>query len=257
MLSPTGLILTNAHVAEPQAPGLAVAMGEPGRQLAPDPPYLTVELTDRPVFAGRGPLPGQAGRRWTATSTSPSSRSTRPTAGTPVNPDSLHLPYLHAGERRARCSWTSRSPCWASPAWPDLTRSPSPTGSSLRSSRTRSGTSAIPGSSWRPLPGSRTATPAAPRSTTRASSSACPACRFPARAADISWRLRSVAEARPLITAARDHTTYHSKILVQLTGAETVAKTGVAPSRRLHARAVRRPRRRRRRYSASTTPGFR
>ena len=42
---------------------------------------------------------------------------------------------------------------------------------------------------------------------------------------DISWRLRSVAQAIPLINAARDHTAYHSKILVQLTGPEQVARS--------------------------------
>ena len=44
---------------------------------------------------------------------------------------------------------------------------------------------------------------------------------------DVSWRLRSVAQAAPLITAARHHTAYHRKILVQLTGAEQVTDAGV------------------------------
>jgi putative serine protease PepD len=42
IISADGLILTNAHVAQPRAPGLAVAIGEPGSQLDQDPPYLTV-----------------------------------------------------------------------------------------------------------------------------------------------------------------------------------------------------------------------
>ena len=49
VIAPDGLILTNAHVAEPQAPGLAVALGEPQSQLDPNPPYLTVELTTGPA----------------------------------------------------------------------------------------------------------------------------------------------------------------------------------------------------------------
>jgi hypothetical protein len=44
---------------------------------------------------------------------------------------------------------------------------------------------------------------------------------------DVSWRLRSVAEARPLIAAARNHIAYHSKILVQMTGTESVSRVGV------------------------------
>ena len=48
VIAPDGLILTNAHVAEPQAPGVAVALGLPASQLGPDPPYLTVELTTGP-----------------------------------------------------------------------------------------------------------------------------------------------------------------------------------------------------------------
>ena len=48
LISPSGLILTNAHVAEPQAPGAAVAEGIPASQLGADPPYLTVELTTGP-----------------------------------------------------------------------------------------------------------------------------------------------------------------------------------------------------------------
>src|ERR1700722_9422044 len=35
VIAPGGLTLTNAHVAEPQAPGLAVALGEPQSQLEP------------------------------------------------------------------------------------------------------------------------------------------------------------------------------------------------------------------------------
>jgi putative serine protease PepD len=48
--------------------------------------------------------------------------------------------------------------------------------------------------------------------------------------ADISWRLRSVAQAGSLIDAARDHTVYHSKILVQLTGNEQVTGEGIGAS---------------------------
>jgi putative serine protease PepD len=48
LISPTGLILTNTHVAQPDAPGLAVAYVTPTVQPEADPPYLTVEMTTGP-----------------------------------------------------------------------------------------------------------------------------------------------------------------------------------------------------------------
>src|SRR6266702_4616535 len=48
LISPTGLILTNVHVAEPRAPGFAVGSGTPGSDLEHNPPYLTVEMTEGP-----------------------------------------------------------------------------------------------------------------------------------------------------------------------------------------------------------------
>ena len=46
VISPTGLILTNSHVAQPSAPGLAVSLGQP--QTDSNPPFLTVEMTTGP-----------------------------------------------------------------------------------------------------------------------------------------------------------------------------------------------------------------
>jgi putative serine protease PepD len=57
-----------------------------------------------------------------------------------------------------------------------------------------------------------------------------PSLAIPGEGNDVSWRLRSVAEAQGLIASARDHTTYHSKILVQLTGSEQVTQIGVGAS---------------------------
>ena len=54
-----------------------------------------------------------------------------------------------------------------------------------------------------------------------------PSLGVPGQGGDVSWRLRSVAEAKPLIAAARNHTAYHSKILVQMTGTESVSQVGV------------------------------
>ena len=86
VLSPDGLILTNAHVAEPQAPGLAVAIGEPRSQLEQDPPYLTVELTTGPGVAGQGQRTGRGRSPSTATSTWPSCRSTPRATAPPSTP---------------------------------------------------------------------------------------------------------------------------------------------------------------------------
>jgi putative serine protease PepD len=54
-----------------------------------------------------------------------------------------------------------------------------------------------------------------------------PSLGVPGTGTDVSWRLRSVAEAKPLIAAARNHTAYHSTILVQRTGSESVTSSGV------------------------------
>jgi hypothetical protein len=54
-----------------------------------------------------------------------------------------------------------------------------------------------------------------------------PSLGLPGQGSDVSWRLRSVAEAKPLIAAARHHTAYHSKILVKMTGTESVSEAGV------------------------------
>jgi Trypsin-like peptidase domain len=58
-----------------------------------------------------------------------------------------------------------------------------------------------------------------------------PSAVIPGEGSDTSWRLRSVAEARPLIAAARSHAAYHSTILVPLTGAESVPQTGVGATK--------------------------
>ena len=58
-----------------------------------------------------------------------------------------------------------------------------------------------------------------------------PSAVIPGEGSDTSWRLRSVAEARPLIAAARSHAAYHSTILVPLTGAESVPQIGVGTTK--------------------------
>ena len=87
-------------MAEPQAPGAAVAMGLPSTQLGPDPAYLTVELVTgsssavvpryraRPVDVD-GYLDFAVVQIYATSS------------GQPVNPASLHLPYLTVGSDSA------------------------------------------------------------------------------------------------------------------------------------------------------------
>jgi putative serine protease PepD len=55
-----------------------------------------------------------------------------------------------------------------------------------------------------------------------------PSLSIPGEGSDLSWRLRSVADARPLIAAARAHNVYKSKILVQSASTESVTRIGVA-----------------------------
>jgi putative serine protease PepD len=100
IISPDGLILTNAHVAEPQAAGLAVAIGEPGSQLEQDPPYLTVELTtgpSSPVKAAYRARPVAVDGYLDLAVVQIYATS----GGSPVDGKSLHLPYLALGNDAA------------------------------------------------------------------------------------------------------------------------------------------------------------
>jgi putative serine protease PepD len=228
LISPTGLILTNAHVAEPQAPGAAVAMGLPATQLGPDPAYLTVELTTgqaspvvaryraRPV-AVDGYLDFAVVQIYATAS------------GQPVSPGSLHLPYLALGNDSAvQLDQTVTVLGFPGVADSDSitvttgdisTFVPDPQGhvrdtrfeleTTARVAHGNSGGAAINDAGQ--LIG-------------------VPSLEISGEGADISWRLRSVAQALPLINAARDHTTYHSKILVQLTGREQVTSEGIGAS---------------------------
>jgi len=228
LISPTGLILTNAHVAEPQASGAPVAMGLPATQLGPNPPYLTVELTTgpaspvvaryraRPVVAD-GYLDFAVVQIYATVS------------GQPVNPDSLHLPYFTIGNDNAvQLDQTVTILGFPGVAESDSisvtsgvisTFVPDPLGivndprfeleTTARVAHGNSGGAAINDAGQ--LIG-------------------VPSEEVTGEGGDISWRLRSVAQAIPLISAARDHTAYHSKILVQLTGQEQAGAGGIGAS---------------------------
>jgi putative serine protease PepD len=226
VIGPDGLILTNAHVAEPQAPGAAVAEGIPSSHLGADPPYLTVELTtgpSSPVVARYRAKPlavdgylDLAVVQIYATD-----------SGQPVNPGSLHLPYLPVGNVSAL---QLDQPVTVL-GFPGVADSDSITV-----------TSGVV-STFVPDPLKHVGDPRFELETTARvahgnSGGAAinnagqligvPSLAIPGEGNDVSWRLRSVAGAMGLIAAVRDHTAYHSKILVQLTGSEQVTQIGVA-----------------------------
>jgi putative serine protease PepD len=230
VISPGGLILTNAHVAQPRAAGQAVALGEPGRQLEQNPPYLTVELTTGPASPVRA--------RYRA----------RPVAvdgyldlavvqiyatsgGTPVKPGTLHLPYLALGDDSA----VQLDQPVTVLGFPGVSDSDS-----------ISITSGVI-STFVPDPLKHVTDPRFELETTArlahgnsggaAVSNAgqligVPSLEVTGEDGDESWRLRSVTEARALISAARGGIPYQSKILVQRAGTERATGAGAGSSQR-------------------------
>jgi putative serine protease PepD len=226
LISSTGLILTNAHVAEPQAPGAAVAAGLPASQLDVNPPFLTVELTtgpSSPVVARYRARPVAVDGYLDLAVVQIYATDT----GQPVAPGSLHLPYLTLGNVGAlQLDQTVTVLGFPGVADSDSitvtsgvvsTFVPDPLGhvtdprfeleTTARVAHGNSGGAAIDNAGQ--LIG-------------------VPSLAIPGEGGDVSWRLRSVAEARLLITAARHHSVYQSRILVSLTGMEQVILSGVA-----------------------------
>jgi hypothetical protein len=202
-----------------------VAEGIPASQLDPDPPYLTVELTTGPS----SPVTARYRARPVAVNGYLDLAVVQiyaTTSGQPVSPGSLDLPYLPIGNDAAvQLDQTVTVLGFPGVADSDSitvtsgvisTFIPDPLGyvsdprfeleTTARVAHGNSGGAAINNAGQ--LIG-------------------VPSLSITGEGTDVSWRLRSVAEAMPLITAARDHTTYHSKILVQLTGAEQVTAEGV------------------------------
>jgi putative serine protease PepD len=228
ILTPTGLILTNAHVAEPQAPGAAVALGLPGSQLDPDPPYLTVELTtgqSSPVTARYRAKPVAVDGYLDLAVVQIYATS----SGAPVNTATLHLPYLQLGND-AQVQLDQAVTVLGFPGVADSdsitvtngtisTFVPDPLGhitdprfmleTTARLAHGNSGGAAISNSGQ--LIG-------------------VPSLEVTGEGGDLSWRLRSVTEALPLIQAAKAHAAYHSHILEPLTGAEQASAVGVGSS---------------------------
>jgi putative serine protease PepD len=226
LISPTGLILTNRHVAEPQAPGSAVDMGHPRSQLESNPPYLTVEMTTGPS----SPVVARYRARPVAVDGYLDLAVIQIYAtisGKPVSPGSLHLPYLTIGNVAA----LQLDENVTTLGFPGMAQSDSITVTSgvvdtfvpdthghVKDPRFELETTAKIGHG---------------NSGGAAINNAgqligVPSLGVQGQGTDVSWRLRSAAEAKPLIAAARAHRTYHSKILVQRDGAESVTQIGVA-----------------------------
>jgi len=225
LISPTGLILTNSHVAEPRAPGQAVLWGTPTSTLEANPPYLTVEMTtgpSSPVVARYRAKPvavdgyvDLAVVQIYATA-----------SGKPVSPGSLHLPYLQLGNVAAL---QLDQPVTVL-GFPGMSGSDSITVTSgvvdtfvpdalkhVKDPRYELETTAKIGhgnSGGAVITNTGQLVGVPDRGVT-------------VQGGDVSWRLRSVAGAKPLVAAARAHSVYHSKALVQLTGAESVTQVSV------------------------------
>ena len=223
VISPSGLILTNSHVAQPHAPGLAVSLEQP--QTDPNPPFLTVEMTTGPS----SPVIARYRARRVAVDGYVDLAVVQiyaTASGKPVSPGSLHLPYLTLGNVDA----VQLDQNVTTLGFPGMSGSDSITV-----------TSGVV-DTFVPDPGKHVKDPRFELETTAKighgnSGGAAinnagqligvPSLGVPGQDSDVSWRLRSVAEAKPLIAAVRKHAVYHSKILVQMTGTESVSQVGV------------------------------
>ncbi|HKD96174.1 MAG TPA: trypsin-like peptidase domain-containing protein [Micromonosporaceae bacterium] len=229
VISADGLILTNAHVAAPDSPGFAVASAAPGATLkGKNPDFLTVEFTTSDASAAvakyRARVVAVDGYLDMAVV-----KVYADTGGAPVDTGKLDLPYLPVGDP----SKLSLDQSVTVLGYPGVSGSDSITV-----------TSGII-STFVPDPLKHVSDPRFQLETTARvahgnSGGAAitntgqlvgvPSLEIPGQGSDLSWRLRSVAPAAPLIAAARSGQQYQSKVLVRLTGNERVDSTGIGSS---------------------------
>jgi putative serine protease PepD len=228
IISPNGLILTNGHVAEPQAPGEAVAQGAPQSALDANPPYLTVELTvgqSSPAVAKYRAKPVAVDGYLDLAVV----QIYATTSGASVDPATLHLPYLPLGDVGAiqldqpvtviGYPGVSDSDSITVTSGVVSTFVPDPLGhvkdprfeleTTARVAHGNSGGAAIDAAGQ--LIG-------------------VPSLTLLGEGVDVSWRLRSVTEALPLIAAAKAGKPYTSSWLVASTPGETVQGVAFATS---------------------------
>ncbi|MFC5906409.1 S1 family peptidase, partial [Streptacidiphilus monticola] len=227
VVDPHGLILTNAHVAQPQAPGQAVALGAPGSTLPEDPTYLTVELTSgqsSPAVAKYRAKPVAVdGYRDLAVV-----RIYADAAGRPVDPASLSLPSLRIGSTAALKLGQPLTVL----GFPGVSESESIT-------LTTGVLSTFVPDPLHHVPGERfeletTARVAHGNSGGAAVDAAglligVPSMEVTGEGADVSWRLRGADQALPLLAAARAGRPYRSSVLVERSGVEHMAGVGTGP----------------------------
>jgi putative serine protease PepD len=220
LISADGLILTNAHVAAPATSGAAVARAEPGADLGPNPRFLTVEfITDdasAAVAKYRAKVAAVDGYLDLAVLVIYADAN-----GGPVDRTRLHLPFLTFGDVAAAhlddgitilgFPGVSGSDSITVTSGVISTFIPDPLHhvndprfeleTTARVAHGNSGGAAIDNAGR--LIG-------------------VPSLEIPGQGADLSWRLRSTAEAGTLVAAVKSGQPYTSRILVPADGLQQV-----------------------------------
>ncbi|MFC7480495.1 trypsin-like peptidase domain-containing protein [Luedemannella flava] len=214
IVSADGLILTNAHVAAPRAPGLAVALATPASTFDPDPPFLTVEFIEGDDSAAQA--------RYRARPVAVDGyldlavvEIFADAAGNPVDRRTLNLPFMEfgdVGKVRLGQSVTILG-------FPGVSGSDTITVTTgVISTFIRDPLKHVDDARFEMETTARVAhgNSGGAAITDTGELIGVPSLAIPGQGSDLSWRLRSVTQARPLLDAARDGRTYRSELLVPL-----------------------------------------
>jgi S1-C subfamily serine protease len=224
VLSADGLILTNAHVAAPRAPGLAVALATPAAAFEADPPYLTVEFIDSDDSAAQAryrarpvAVDGYLDLAVVAIYAD--------AAGNPVDRNTLNLPFMELGDvgkMRLGQAVTILG-------YPGVSGSDTITVTTgVISTFIRDPLRHVDDARFEMETTARVAhgNSGGAAITDTGELVGVPSLAIPGQGSDLSWRLRSVTAARALIDAARNGRTYRSDLLVPL-GEARVTRAGI------------------------------